>query len=119
MKSLNDWTRHALLRLPSRAWDAVRIYDSLLILSSEKPHDSGWAMMVIIGVLRGRPCEIVSRCSDDVEWKSPPMLSGTNWSIGQMRTDCCMKSGALHFWQNDRRFKVGTALSSITIEVVN
>lgn len=119
MKSLNEWTRKELLALPVRCWSEVSTYDSVLLLSTRKKHDSGWAMIAIIGVKDGAPIEIASACSDDIEWKAHPMdvlLNGA-YSIGQIRMDCCFKSGALHAWSRYSKFKVGCALSSIDIKV--
>ena len=113
MKSLNEWSKKDLMGLPDRDWqDDSRIYDSLLLLSTRKKHDSGWAIMAIIGVKDGAPIEIACQCADDIDWKLPSM---PHTYIGQMRTDCCLKSGAIHFWFNKGKFRVGTALSSTDI----
>jgi hypothetical protein len=119
--SLNEWPKTALLSLPHRDWsdDSAR-YDSVLIVSTGKKHDSGWAMIAIIGVRAHKPVEVCTVCSDDIEWKLPPAkIFGPNaeYSFGQFRTDCAIKSGALHAWTRDGKFRVGASLSSTEIEL--
>lgn len=113
----NTLSRADLLALPVRAWDAVTVYDSIAILSTRQKHDSGYAVMAIIGCRNGLPIEIAAQCCDDIEWCAPPML-GAGYTIGQMRTDCWLKSGAIHAWSRVNRFRVGAALSSMTVELV-
>ena len=119
-KSINQWGRDELLKLPTRAWDAESDYDSLLILSTRRKHESGWAIMAIIGVRDRQPVEIACACCDDIEWKLPPMVTvgGGSFSIGQMRMDCAMRSGALHAWARKAKFRVGVALSSTEVELL-
>lgn len=119
-KSLNQWGRDELLKLPTRQWDAESDYDSLLLLSTRRKHDSGWAIMAIIGVRDSQPVEIACACCDDIEWKLPPMVTvgGGAYSIGQMRMDCAMRSGALHAWARKAKFRVGAALSSTEVELL-
>jgi len=52
-------------------------------------------------------------------WKLPTIKTFNNnkWIIGQFHMDCAFKSGALHVWQQGARFKVGIALSNITVEM--
>jgi hypothetical protein len=116
-RTLNEWSRDDLLALPLREWDTEGAYDSLLLLSTRRKHDSGWAMMAVIGVRGDQPVEIATACSDDIEWKmpAPTLYGGGQYSIGQMRMDCAMRSGALHAWADRTKFHVGCALSSVTI----
>jgi hypothetical protein len=118
-KCLNAWSRDKLLCLPRRAYGAAGEYDSLLILSTRRKHDSGWAMMAIIWVRDEQPTEIACICCDDIEWKMPVMktIDGGKFSIGQMRMDCAIKSGAVHAWANQAMFRVGDQLSSTTVEL--
>lgn len=119
--SVNEWPKAALLSLPHRKWDddSPR-YDSVLIVSTGEKHDSGWAMIAIVGVRNQKPVEVCTMCSDDIEWKLPPAKTfGQNaeYSFGQFRTDCAIKSGALHAWTRDGKFRVGASLSSTEIEL--
>lgn len=115
-KSLNEWSREELLSLPTRDWQADSSYDSVLVLSTRKKHDSGWAMMAIIGVVDGVPVEVASQCSDDVEWIVHENPRSSSF-LASVRMDCAYRSSAMHFWSYDVTFKVGCALSSLTIEV--
>lgn len=83
-KTLNQWGRDELLKLPTRAWDAESEYDSLLLLSTCRKHESGWAIMAIVGVREGQPVEIACACCDDIEWKLPRRLpaGGSGWRSG-------------------------------------
>jgi len=117
-KPLNDYTHKELMGLPVRAWDKDSEYESLLIVSTKKKHDSKWAIMAIIGVMDFQPVEIAAACCDDIEWKLPPMETYGIYTAGQFRMDCAFRSGAVHAWGRNIKFKVGCALSSITIEVI-
>ena len=116
---MNEISRKELMSLPMRAWDEVSEYESLLILSTRRKHDSGWAVMAVIGCRDGKPVEIAVSCCDDIEWKFGPMEMCGPYSYGQMRMDCAFRSGALHAWTRKGKFRVGHALSSITVELVN
>lgn len=77
--------------------------------------------MVIVGCRDMKPVEICSSCSDDIEWKLPTMKTfgqRGEWTIGQMRMDCTPKAGILHAWCRDGQFKVGCAISSITVDLI-
>jgi len=120
VRDLNSWSHKELMALPVRKWDEEKEYDSLLLVSTRKKHDSGWAVIAIIGVLNYQPEEIACACCDDIEWKLPPMTTFGNgkWTTGQFRTDCSFRSGALHAWQRGATFKVGAAFSSTTVEMI-
>jgi hypothetical protein len=116
---MNLTSRSDLLLLPTRSWNDTSSYDSILLLSNGEEHDSGWGMMTIIGVRENKPIEIVSQCTDDIGWHLP--LSEYEGKA-QMNTDCCIESGALHFWYpgvsgSKAKFTVGCAISSIDIKV--
>lgn len=121
-KRLNDWSHKELMALPVRKWDeSGKEYDSLLLTSTRRKHDRGWATIAIIGLRNHQPEEIACACCDDIEWILPNMKRfgvGGWYSAGQFRTDCAFRSGALHVWKRGARFKVGNALSSTTIELV-
>lgn len=124
VKTLNQWSHAELMALPIRSWSAKSEYESLMVVSTRRKHDSGWAVMAIIGVRRGQPIEIAVCCCDDIEWKVAkplthyPMHGGRTFSVGQFRSDCCLRSGALHVWGRHLKFSVGPALSSTHIEVL-
>ena len=111
---MNTISRKELLALPERKWDdTTKEYDSLLVFSSRQKHDSGWAMMVIVGCVDYVPVEIAASCPDDLCWHFGDDANG----VGQMRSDCCFRTGIMHFWGRGCKFNVGCAISSIDIVV--
>lgn len=100
-------TREELMSLPVRQWDDTsKTYDSLLVLSVGRAHDSGWSLILIIGCIRQEPIEIALGCADDIRW---------HFSQGSSM-DCALPSGAMHFWCKDKgKFRVGPALSSTDV----
>lgn len=76
--------------------------------------------MAIIGVRNGVPVEIACECCDDIAWKLPPMrmFGGSALSIAQMRMDCALRSGALHAWAENAKFRVGIALSATEVKLL-
>ncbi len=116
--SLNNYTKKELLSLPTREWGKETSYSSLLVLSTGRKHDSKWAVIAIIGCdSKQVPIEIACQCADDIEWVFPNKKNYGDFSIGQVRMDCAMKSGAMHFWAQNGFFHVGMALSSTRIEL--
>ncbi len=114
VKHMGHWTRAQLLLLPRRQWDLESEYDSVLLLSTRRAHDSGWATMVVVGVRDQAPVEIACAVCDDISWQLP--LHGPDISK-QLRMDCVLKSGAFHAWAPWARFLVRAGLSSLTIEL--
>lgn len=101
-----------LRNLPVRAWDEKKAYNSVITIPSGKKHDSGWALIAIIGLDdNDNPIEIAAYC-DDICWKIP------NINEGSFRTDMFYPSGAVHFWSWDYEFMVGVSLSSTNIELI-
>lgn len=107
-KHLNKWSRKELLALPQRECGSISTYDTILVFSTGRKHDSGWACMTTIGVIDGVPKEVITQGIDDIEWKIPGAL---------LCTDCTLKARALHFWVVKGQFVVREALSSIEITV--
>jgi len=114
--SLNEISRAELLALPTRNWQSSSNYDSIMLLHSRRKHDSGWGIIYVIGVNKGKPVEIAA-APDDIEWVSPAPYVCAGRPYGQMRMDCCFRSGAMHAWQYDHKFFVGSALSSTRIDI--
>lgn len=110
---MNKFTIKQLKNLPRRDWNEVKTYDSIIVISSGKKHDSGWALMYIVGCDANRvPFEIAAAC-DDICWK---IANPTEYDF---RNDMFFPSGAIHFWGNERSFKVGASLSSTDIYVIS
>lgn len=117
-------TREALLALPRRYWETPSEYDSLYIVPTRKKHDSGYMMMAIVGIRKGKG-EVAAWC-DDICWgfpKSHPygkMKPNRNPHI--LRTDCIFPSGIIHMWASGEHyfqgvFRVGASLSSTNVEL--
>lgn len=101
-----------LRNLPVRKWDEPKEYRSIIVISSGKKHDSGWALMYIIGIDEKRnPIEIAA-CCDDICWKIPSPQEF------DFRNDMYFPSGAVHFWSAKYNFHVGSSLSSTDIVLV-
>jgi hypothetical protein len=96
-----------LRQLPFRKSDEVKSYKSIIVIPSGQKHDSGFALMYIIG-LENEPIEIAAAC-DDICWKIPTLM---NYDF---RNDMYYPSGALRYWSNRYRFEVGASLSSTNI----
>jgi hypothetical protein len=99
-----------LRALPHRQWDEVKTYESIIVISSGKKHDSGWALMYVIGCDGGKK-EIAAAC-DDICWDVTAITK-----TGQLRNDMYYPSGAIHYWGNGLKFKVGCSLSSTYITI--
>ena len=105
----SDTKRVALLKAQQReAWDKPTTYSELFVLPSGKKHDSGWALMVLVGVKKDGSLERAAWC-DDICWD----VQGVDEY--RMRTDCTYPSGILHFWGST--YTVGASLSSTTVMV--
>lgn len=104
---IDNATRADLLSLPVRKWDDdKKRYDSLLIISNGKKHDSGWGEMVIIGCVDEKPIEIAASGLDDINWHLQY----------NPRTDCALPSRAMRFWyRGEGKYRVGCALSSTDV----
>ena len=121
-KDLCEVSTAELLALPVRDWDEETVYRSLIIVPTPRKHDSGWRLMAIVGCATegGEPKEIAAFC-DDIEWTCHDAKRfGDNgqYAIGQIRTDCCWRSRALHMWSSHSEFKVWCSLSTTRIEVL-
>lgn len=115
-----------LLALPKRHWDKTTEYDSLLLVPNGK-HDSGYALIAIVGVNQRTPVEIAAYC-DDIVWGFPTehpydsvYLPRCGYHAHVMRTDC-LPSGIIHIWASSEntfsgRFRVGSSLSSTEVEL--
>jgi hypothetical protein len=101
--------REDLLSAPQRDWQKHSTYKEIFVVPSRKKHDSGWHVMVIVGVKDDGSLEQAAWC-DDICWNVDSMKKEYT-----MRTDCTYPSGIMHFW--NALFTVGTSLSSTDITV--
>lgn len=104
-------TKAQLLAATDGPWDTLKgPFSSLAIFTTGQAHDSGYALMTIVGLVDETPTTKCTGGSDDISWKM-----GLNTYDGILRTDCILPARALHFWSNYGEFYVGAALSSIDI----
>jgi hypothetical protein len=95
-----------LRKLPLADCKAKTIYDSIILVNTRKKHDSGYALMAIIGLdEKQKPIEIVGFC-DDVKWN----FNGLTFS-----NDMFYPSGVIHFWSTEAKFAVGPCFSTTDI----
>lgn len=100
-----------LRQLPKRPRGQSSAYSSIMVIPSGRKHDSGWALMYIVGLDDDKnPVEIAADC-DDIIWITPCN------PYNSLRTDMKYPSGIIHFWLKDHVFKIGASLSSTTIFV--
>lgn len=65
MKHWNDCTKKELLALPKRNWSETSTYDSVLLVSTRRKHDSGYNYFAVVGVdEKGTPVEIAAFMDD-------------------------------------------------------
>lgn len=105
---MNRWKRKELLALPIRKWDSPSEYDSLLLVPTGKKHDSGWALISIVGVRKGEPVEQAAHC-DDIGWQ---VVAPTDYE--HLRMDCLYPAGVMHAWGRGK-FVVGASLGSTRV----
>lgn len=101
-----------LRKLPFKEWNTTKEYNSILVINSGRKHDSGWALMYIIGLAKDKTPIEIAACCDDICWKIPEA------SEYDFRNDMFFPSGAIHFWSQKHNFKVGASLSSTDVELV-
>ena len=112
-------TRKELLALPERPWNVVRTYESILLFPTNRKHDSGFALMLVIGCYDRKASEIAVSTSDDIKWHISEMERCGDYHLANLRTDCFVKNGGLHFWMENNAFTIGHAVSSVNIYVHN
>ncbi len=112
--NVNNLNKKEILSLPYRDWNQPKTYHSILVLKGAKKHESKWSLLHVVGCMEMVPIEIVSSCSDVIDWR----LSSTIPSFEGIMTDCSWGSGGLHFWSDRYFFKAFHALSSLTINIV-
>lgn len=101
-----------LKKLPVRPWDKETTYHSLLVIPSGKKHDSGYAIMYIIGCdEKNVPIEIAAAC-DDIVWKIPEKVDY------DLRNDMFYPSGVLRYHSHKYDFRVGYCTSSTDIFLI-
>lgn len=116
--------RKDLLSLPRREWRIDSSYTSILITPTGRKHDSGFALMAIVGCDDdGSLMEIAAMC-DDIQWVFPPsnglMLQGleTQYYYADIQSDMYFPSGIIRMHTRHGRFIVGISLSSTQVTFI-
>jgi hypothetical protein len=123
MTEVEIFKRKNLLKLPVRNWTEDSTYYSILIVPTGKKHDSGWALMAIVGTNeKFRPIEIAAYC-DDINWIIPEAstsipVRGDNYYISDIHSDMHYPSNVMQMWSRVGKFKVGMSLSSTEITFI-
>lgn len=103
-------TRKQLLNLPERNWDEVKEYSAVIVVPTGKKHDSGYALMAIVGCDENcKPCEIAAYC-DDIQWLTRITEHG-------FRCDMFYKNSCLRFHSCEFNFQIGESLSTTPIKM--
>ena len=102
-------TKKSLLQLPKRAQNKTTIYDSIVLINSRKKHDSGYAIMYIVGYINLKPVEIIRGSTDSIIWN----LNGLH-----LYTDMFYPSGLIHFFNFDCKIEVSEALSTTFVNLI-
>lgn len=104
-------TRTRLMKVSQvKPWQAKVSYSEIFVVPTPKKHDSGWTLMLIVGVLPNGTYEKAAWC-DDICWN---VRTSRDHS---MRCDCTYPGGILHFW--GATFTVGHSLSSTDVTVTD
>lgn len=124
-KTLNEWTRKQLEKLPYRKnWHENVICDCLIILPLRRKHDSGFACMDFVAVIKDVPTMRLSGCSDVIHidgiggygerggrLELPTMIPTRAWNID------CLKNGLLRLFVSNGWNKIKCGPSSSSFEI--
>jgi hypothetical protein len=104
-------TVHQLLSLKKRRWDAVSLYDSIILIPTGHRHDSGYAIMAICGCQGPLAVELAGEgCCDDI--------MACPQGAESFRIDCLWPSLLIRLHGDYVDFRVGNALSTTVVSVV-
>lgn len=98
-------------------WQGKSVYDQLLLINSGRKHDSGWALIYIIGCIDSKPIEIAG-CCDHIYFDNSEFLSH---SIMTPSIDMYYPSGIVRIYSIEPsiKFEIGMCLSSTEIKLKN
>jgi hypothetical protein len=101
-----------LRKLPRKKSNEIKQYNSVVLIPSGKKHDSGYALIYIIGLDNEQnPIEIAAAC-DDVHWITPDPTEHN------LRNEMFYPSGVIHYWSNKYSFEIGVSLSSTYVKLI-
>lgn len=109
--------RKELLSLPLKKDSNIKEYESIIVVPTNRKHDSGWRLMALIGIEKidkvYTPTEIIGYC-DDINL----ILPNKCYSYEPIRYDMLL-SNCIRMWSRNYVFKVGMCLSSTDIYVIH
>ena len=123
-KRLSEWTKKEFMELPINDWNKdIGDFTSLVIIPTNKIHDSGFMCMDFVAVKGEDPICRLSGCSDVIHINGvggfglnlaalqniPHSLPPVGWSI-----DCLKKSKLLRLFC-EKPIRAGNALSSFEV----
>ena len=116
MTSIVNFKRKDLLSLPVKKDSNIKEYENIIVVPTNKKHDSGWRLMALIGVEKTdkgyTPTEIIGYCYD-----INLILPEHTHKYKPIRYDMLL-SNCIRMWSYNYVFKVGMALSSTDIYVI-
>lgn len=111
MENGENLTRKQLLSLPQKDWKEIRDYGAIIVVPTGRKHDSGYALMALVGCNeRYEPIEIAGYC-DDIQWLTQITTYG-------FRCDMFYKNSCLRFHSNEFNFRIGMSLSSTEVTMI-
>ena len=116
MTDIVNLKRKELLSLPHKENYDIKEYDFIIIVPTNRKHDSGWRLMALIGAEKiGKkytPTEVIGYC-DDINLILPENTS----KYKPIRYDMLL-SNCIRMWSHCYKFAVGMCLSSTDIHII-
>jgi hypothetical protein len=110
--------KRELLKLPRRAWAAPEVWwRALLIVPTPKMHDSGYALIAIIGVDAEDEAQEILAYPDAITWPAQSGYIDSMPDYGGLNTDAYWPSGVLRLFSTEFEFAVTNPVSSVTIKI--
>ena len=96
-KTIHDWKKRELLKLPFNRDSNVH-YESFLLVPDGKKHESGWGWIAMIGLIDDIPTCIAGYCDSLTVFDKWDIEHGYSDSVPHVRFDATYPSGILHLW---------------------
>jgi len=117
MTSIVNLKRKDLLSLPLKKDSNIKEYENIIVVPTNKKHDSSWRLMALIGVEKidkvYTPTELIGYC-DDINLILPDKC----YRYEPIRYDMLL-SNCIRMWSHHYVFAVGMTLSSTDIHVIH
>lgn len=109
-----EMSRKQFAELPLREWSAQTVCASVVVVPTNKRHDSGYGCFGLVAVdEHGEAICRISGQSDALEFLCVEPRPG--WRVG-VKMDLLPKSRCFQFWKNDTTLMIGPALSDVQIQ---